>query len=600
MKLSLLILGILSFNLFAEPVNSIVTQSKSLCPMPTEHHSKVLRDLQVLQENFDKRPECQLNSASIVDMRKLITSDERKRIFGYLKNDIQELTQEETDEVRDYTIKIAETTNNLISSIQNSSCKKSKEEGTLVTIATVIEETSTLVHSLKGPYGAPIQVGAAVFAGALRGISRIVENQGFKFNKIEHRRLYEKNLCIYDKISQGVLEILVPEIKTDALELLFNQTITKIDVLRRDCSDCMPLFNTLVIKDKLEREAKKLGQEVLRLEGGSGNRVYKCGAYAHLISSKEGPVQKMMNLIDNNLVEMAAHVDSYNQLQESLNIFDQQLPTIDKCINTDLEKVTGTNRIARGAMELYILYFNDFIDNNIRFHQKLANKAFEQKAGDYLLSTYSRVKWANREIKNNSIMSRPGSEMITMDIGMLKEDLDEFVYDKQTPKYLKQLLKSAKEKLSNYDKVFKKLDMQKRVNYSLEDALQDSDAFMEAIEALYDTDQNLVSNFYSELSRRLTPYYVAMNNFLNMQNYCNYFSKIGKIQDPILEVCTSEKAVSLKEDFDKRQLELVPLKKFLFWADRIFNQDVKWMYELADHYENWNKSQSPLTPATQN
>lgn len=201
-----------------------------VCPVVSSTYEDVVLQLKSISDSLNTQPECNGIRTELSDMQSLKNAKERKLFNKIRKNEVKarELDPEEVESLIGYTDVISGKLSSIINSIQNRNkdCKlKESNVSILSSVASIAQETTSVVGSYSGPYDIPLQLAGGAFASLLRGIDAIVNNDvgGYNFNNEDHALLFAKSVCIYNDVKNEIENIMDPIWRDEIYEKLLGQ-----------------------------------------------------------------------------------------------------------------------------------------------------------------------------------------------------------------------------------------------------------------------------------------------------------------------------------------------------------------------------------------
>lgn len=212
------------------------------CPAVGEEYNKMVSKLDGLKASIKKDANCDKTVVEKVDsMQQLLYQDRQKFLDLVAKAKVQPLTPEESDTISKYAENVTEKASNLADLItQNNYCFQSDaQQNSLLALSGFVNEASTLVGSVAGPWGVPIALGGKVVAGFLTGMDRIIKSRaGYDFSKHDDWMSYVQNLCAYYNYRDEVKSLIHPEDRLNQLTSVDQKLQFQLEKLGSSCSNC--------------------------------------------------------------------------------------------------------------------------------------------------------------------------------------------------------------------------------------------------------------------------------------------------------------------------------------------------------------------------
>lgn len=233
----------------ADTTNRVRPFAPVECPKIPAAYSAILQELSALRSQVNSAAHCEGVKLEVGQLEGLIRSDRRQRLLQIVHgNSDRMLSAQDTEFLQRYAADVSDTSLRLMTLAQGQAdCFPNRTSGSsIATIASVVNETSSLLAQVAGPYGVPIAIGANLLTGVLKGIQSFQSARpGYRFHIPEERRSFTEQLCLYHQFRLQIEDLLYPEIGIRGMGELTHHLQTKIIELRTNCSECLELFDEL-------------------------------------------------------------------------------------------------------------------------------------------------------------------------------------------------------------------------------------------------------------------------------------------------------------------------------------------------------------------
>ncbi len=460
-----------------------------------EHYFTIIHGI---QESLLKRTNNKLakGTPSRQDFLDLIFNNEGKTLSVKDALKIQSYSAAVTEEAGVLISMISNAASNGGSFFNQNACQINPEEEFSATerITNILYEASSFISKVAGPYGVPIQIGASVFSGGIKGLLSYRERRrNIDFNKgelggLRKRQFYENSVCLLEKTNAEAQRILNPNRHLQRLLYVRDSVITEFQkAIPNTCAYCRRLTIALNSEDPVkavDEISESMNQSpVLDLE----------------------PFEKLF-------LDMAE--------SEALNI---------DWLNKEIESFTtlaDNNANGIGAAEVIA---------NLELLKKFL---FRTASKNFLEYYQSKYKIASKEL----------NQMTNALVGVFNEDL-KVISEKVD-------FKIIPEGFKNY--VMSKHDLKEEQKQSLYYKQSDLDMMLDyeryVFESVYPSVYKMFFiNEKAKLISRYTPYSFSMSleairkwqekdlNLRVITEYCDFFRNVLKANNSVLSVCDSEK-----------------------------------------------------------
>ncbi len=240
-KKLLFILGLAVFTTQTQAADwypsSNITQKNSIefeplqCPTIGKDYSQMIGQLQSLQDSIKKDANCGQLAKNLENIG-LLAGDRRNTFLDAvekLRNDENLSDSDMKKKVIDYAEDITVAAGSLgVMLAEGDQCFGDKDPVTALTaLSSFVNEASTLLSGIGGPWGSALAITGKVSAGFLTGISKFIESRpGYKFYDKKDWQGYVETLCAFHEQQEAINALIHPEQAIDQLNHL-NQELQK-------------------------------------------------------------------------------------------------------------------------------------------------------------------------------------------------------------------------------------------------------------------------------------------------------------------------------------------------------------------------------------
>lgn len=239
------------------------------CPTIGKDYSFMIGELQRLQDTIRKDANCgQLvknlqNMGTLTGQRRseFLAAIERLKKGEVLKD--AELQKQVIGYVEDVTVAVG-TLGVLLS--EGDHCMGDQDPTTtLLALSSFVNEASTLLATVAGPWGPALAVGGKVTAGFLSGIGKfIAARPGYKFYDKKNWQSYVETLCAFHEQQDELDALIHPEQAIDKLSQVQSRVFNQIQRLQKISPHGDAIVQNFENRnaDGLERAAEKMNSSV--------------------------------------------------------------------------------------------------------------------------------------------------------------------------------------------------------------------------------------------------------------------------------------------------------------------------------------------------
>ena len=240
-----LILGTGTTSLAATPdlwyVPGNITQSSNIdlqplrCPTIGKDHSQMIGELHALQDKIKGDANCGKLVANLEQIGQL--SGDRRNVFLETVAKMNAGQAVRDNEMQNNVIKYAQDVTVAAGSLatlltQSQQCFGSQDVSTsLFALSSFVNEASTLLSSVAGPWGPALSIGGKVVAGFLNGVDKFIQSMpGYDFKDKKEWQGYVETLCSFHEQQDEIYAMIHPESAIQSLDRLnfrVTQQLTK-------------------------------------------------------------------------------------------------------------------------------------------------------------------------------------------------------------------------------------------------------------------------------------------------------------------------------------------------------------------------------------
>lgn len=256
-----------------------ITQSSKIdlqplrCPTVGKDYSQMISDLHALQDKISKDANCGKLKENLEKIGQL--SGDRRSQFLETISKINSGAEVRDKEMSDRVIKYAEDVTVAAGSLatlltQSDQCFGKQDLSTsLFTLSAFVNEASTMLSTVAGPWGPALAIGGKVVSGFLSGVDKFIKSiPGYDFKDKKDWQGYVETLCSFHEQQDEINALIHPEVAIQNL----NQLNSKIEVQISRALDQVPQGNELFTSfqernhEKLRLHSKNtLGLQAVRL-----------------------------------------------------------------------------------------------------------------------------------------------------------------------------------------------------------------------------------------------------------------------------------------------------------------------------------------------
>lgn len=198
-----------------------VTQSAAIeqqplrCPTVGKDHSQMISSLYALQDQIKKDANC---TALTTELQKIgeLGNTRREKFLALVEKARagSTLTDTENKEMTDYveavTVKAASLATLLSGSAQ---CFGEQDTSTsLFAVSSFVNEATTLLSTIAGPWGPALSIGGRVVSGLIQGVNKFIQSlPGYDFNDKKDWQGYVETLCMFHEQQDEIAALIHPD-----------------------------------------------------------------------------------------------------------------------------------------------------------------------------------------------------------------------------------------------------------------------------------------------------------------------------------------------------------------------------------------------------
>lgn len=210
------------------------------CPTIGKDYSQMLGQLQTLQDSISKDANCGQLAKNLQSIG-LLAGDRRKSFLESIEKikkgeDLKdtEVKSKIIDYVEDVTV-AAGTLGVMLS--EGDQCFGKKDPTTaLSALSSFVNEASTLLGSIGGPWGSALAIAGKVSAGFLTGVSKFIASRpGYKFYDKKDWQGYVETLCAFHEQQDAIESLIHPD-----------QAVSDLNSIQSDLQQAIDIFHQQV------------------------------------------------------------------------------------------------------------------------------------------------------------------------------------------------------------------------------------------------------------------------------------------------------------------------------------------------------------------
>lgn len=278
-KVILFLIGICFFSVHASDwyPSPNVTQSDTIelepltCPTIGKDYSQMLSKLQGLQDKISKDANCEKLKRDLERIGYL--SGERREKFLEVIEKIKKGEKVRDKDMKKYVLEYVESitvaTGGLSLMLSGSAqCfGRQKPTDTLFALSSFVNEASTLLSTVAGPWGPALAIGGKIAAGFLSGVKSFIESRpGFDFHEKEEWQGYIETLCSFHEQQDEIYALIHPEKAKQELSQLQGQLDVQVKIMK---SQIIQSDQLVLYFDKENDEGILQTQQLINTETGS-------------------------------------------------------------------------------------------------------------------------------------------------------------------------------------------------------------------------------------------------------------------------------------------------------------------------------------------
>lgn len=248
-----------------------ITQSANIdlqplrCPTVGKDYSQMVSDLHALQDKIKGDANCGKLKENLEKIGQL--SGDRRTQFLETISKINEGGEVRDKEMSDRVIKYAEDVTVAAGSLaslltQSDQCFGKQDMSTsLFTLSAFVNEASTMLSTVAGPWGPALAIGGKVVSGFLSGVDKFIKSiPGYDFKDKKDWQGYVETLCSFHEQQDEIAALIHPEVAIQDL----NQLNTKIGAQISGVLNKVPQGNELLasFQEKDNEKLHRLSQAI--------------------------------------------------------------------------------------------------------------------------------------------------------------------------------------------------------------------------------------------------------------------------------------------------------------------------------------------------
>lgn len=235
------------------------------CPTVGKDYSQMISDLHALQDKIKNDANCDKLAKNLEEIGQL--SGDRRTAFLETIAKINKGETVQDKAMENFVIKYAEDVTVAAGSLatlltQSGQCFGKQDLSTsLFTLSAFVNEASTMLSTVAGPWGPALAIGGKVVAGFLSGVDRFIKSlPGYDFKDKKDWQGYVETLCTFHEQQDEVYALIHPESAISDLTKLNS----KLELQLKNLLDATPQAESLVTTFKAQdnNELFRLSQQI--------------------------------------------------------------------------------------------------------------------------------------------------------------------------------------------------------------------------------------------------------------------------------------------------------------------------------------------------
>ena len=235
--------------------SSGITQKNSIefeplqCPTIGKDYAQMIGQLQSLQDSIKKDANCGQLAKNLQNIGTL-TGERRESFLGTIEK-VRKGENVSEGEMQSKIIKYAEDITVAAGSLgvmlaEGDQCFGDKDPTTALTaLSSFVNEASTLLSSIGGPWGSALAVAGKVSAGFLTGVSKFIEARpGYKFYDKKDWQGYVETLCAFHEQQSAISALIHPEQAIEELNQLNLELQRQLELMESNIPQSSALIQS--------------------------------------------------------------------------------------------------------------------------------------------------------------------------------------------------------------------------------------------------------------------------------------------------------------------------------------------------------------------
>ncbi len=199
------------------------------CPTVGKDHSQMISNLHALQDKIKSDANCDKLAKNLESVGQL--AGDRRNAFLETIAKINSGTNVDDKTMNNFVVKYAEDVTVAVGSLatlltQSGQCFGEQDMSTsLFTLSAFVNEASTLLSTVAGPWGPALSIGGKVVAGFLTGVNKFIASlPGYDFKDKKDWQGYVETLCTFHEQQDEIYALIHPDAAIEELSNL-NQSL---------------------------------------------------------------------------------------------------------------------------------------------------------------------------------------------------------------------------------------------------------------------------------------------------------------------------------------------------------------------------------------
>jgi len=534
------------------PLFALVFSAQSFagrCPMPHPKYFELLSSLSQFEATIKKAPECASISQELSDLKVLYSQSDRDLVEKALNHNSAERAELSIDDIvklSKYSQGVTSKIGGIVSALgSQSQCMDTQKPFSLLSLAQITQEVTSLGASFSGPYGVILQTGGAVVSGILRGIDAIVaaRRDPYNFERSEDRIFYVTNLCTYHNIREEIDSVIYPEVQIKT----YSELVNALEIKKQKLLEAHESTRLYVKLDQFRSQstavASNLANHMQQLVAQELSPWDRCLGIAKLYYNHgNDPVTQLVKAInDEQLKNISENLGfEINQLH-ALAMGENGVPNTLKCMGEKSSELIEKNNWSLSLLREMLSAF----DLTLR---QAESTLVQNAATDETTYGYNPIKWFQSSEEKlrwtlhqkSLLLELGGSNSLSLrrEITARKSYLDSRFFDQLSPRFVEHYLADANVQRKSVKANAETLLNQKAKDLDIRHSRLRRSSWSEVLGAQKARGHaSTHSNLVFELNKIVT---TTSDLFLSKgvaKTYCEYFAKEATLPRNLEALC---------------------------------------------------------------